>query len=154
MRVERSFSVAVLCCALTVAGCTGSHRDGAAAASPAPPAVAAHSPGPRDGDAAAALERYYQLISSRRWTFAYAMLTPRYRASVDERTFRSAYESLIDPDVRVTKMQDGTLRTTIDGIERNGRRHSVEETMTVVWDGTQWQIDEIRRREVSPRRTP
>lgn len=143
MLVRRWLGV-VFCCAVLVAGCGGERRTDASATPGA--AVPSLRP-PADADFSAFVETYYQQIGSRHASVAWSYLTPRYRSRLSESGFRLLYAGLEDADVDVR--QSGAHRAVAKlrvAAGPGSPARSVGETLTVVWDGSTWLIDDIMRR--------
>jgi hypothetical protein len=98
------------------------------------------------------MERYYQQVEGQHWKFAYAMLSPRYRGTLSESAFADRYSDVLNPDVQLQQKTDSVVVATLGGRDRvdSGRRRAFEEKVTLAWDGEQWVIDDIRRRDVKP----
>ena len=143
----------LLCLAVLAAGCARHPGDAGAGASGA--AAQQHEPAPADPDLAAVMERFYQQVEGGHWRFAHAMLSARYRAGVTEAALRNRYDELADLDVNLRQTTDRVVVARLDAHDRldRARVRSVDETVTLAWDGGQWLIDGIRRRDVpSPRK--
>lgn len=150
MQAKRVVLVAVL--ALAVVGACGCapHRERASVSTEN---VAPHrnAPAPADPDLGTVMERFYQQVEGAHWRFAYAMLSPRYRSSLSQDRFVALYEPYTDLDVSLRQFGDRVV-ATLGAKERAGppRAHRFEETTTLAWDGEDWKIDRVARREVSP----
>ena len=150
-RLSSSAPVAAL--ALLLAFGTSACTSGGSAGSSATSAPHAHRPAPADPDLTAETERYYQLVEGAHWPFAYAMLSERLRAKLSEPQFERRYTVLVAPDVNARQAGPTTVVTRIDAKDSGDRTRArrYEETLSFVWDGEEWKIDRIARREVSPR---
>jgi len=97
------------------------------------------------------MERFYQYVEGAHWPFAYAMLSPRYRATLSQDDFVHRYDRLADADVALRHMPGTVVTARIDGVDRADRTRRVhfEETVRLVWDGEQWAIDAIARRDAA-----
>ena len=111
----------------------------------------AHRPAPGDPDLSAVTERYYELVEGAHWPYAYAMLSPRYRATLSEAEFERRYAVLAGLDVHARQATASTVVTRIDAKDAADRTRArrYEETLTFVWDGEDWKIDRIARREIT-----
>ncbi len=132
------------------AGCGAGRGDGSAAHAASRPrtttaAPRAHRPAPSDPDLSGVIERYYELVEGAHWPFAYAMLSPRLRASLTEAEFEKRYAALIAPDVKARQVGPTTVVTRIDAKDASGRARRYDETVAFVWDGEDWKIDRITR---------
>jgi hypothetical protein len=98
------------------------------------------------------MERFYQQIEGAHWPFAYAMLSPRYRATLGQDRFVARYGRFADLDVSLRRFGDRTVVATIAAKERGktAPAQHFEERTTLVWDGEDWRIDGIARRDVKP----
>jgi hypothetical protein len=139
--VAAALAVAV---AVTAVACGPEHR-AASAVSATTAAPRAHRPAPSDPDLTGVTERFYQLVEGAHWAFAYAMLSPRYRASLTQAEFEQRYSSLIAPDVKARQVRATTVVTRIDAKDASGRSRRYDETVGFVWDGEEWKIDRITR---------
>ena len=150
MQAQRVVLVAVL--ALAVAGACGcaSPRERASVAAETV-APHRHAPAPANPDLGTVMERFYQQVEGAHWRFAYAMLSPRYRAALDQDRFVARYDRYTDLDVSLRQYGDRVVVATLGAKERAGppRAHRFEETTTLAWDGEDWTIERIVRREVS-----
>ena len=143
MFVRRWLGV-VFCCAVLATGCGGERRTDA---SPAPRAAVPAIRPPADADFSAFVETYYQQIGSRHAGVAWRYLTPRYQSQLSESAFRRLYAGLEDADVDVRQSgEHRALATLRVGARAGSPARSVGETLTVVWDGSTWQVDDITRR--------
>ncbi|HTD33090.1 MAG TPA: hypothetical protein VK665_05500 [Candidatus Elarobacter sp.] len=129
--------------AVTAVACGPEHR--AASAPSATAAPRAHRPAPSDPDLSGVIERYYELVEGAHWPFAYAMLSPRLRASLTQAEFEKRYAALIAPDVKARQVGPATAVTRIDAKDASGRARRYDETVAFVWDGEEWKIDRITR---------
>jgi hypothetical protein len=150
MRAKRAFVIAVLTFAAGAAGC-GPPRAHMLAGPTVAPAAHRHAPAPANPDLATLMERYYQLVEGAHWPFAYAMLSPRYRASLNQDRFVATYDRYADLDVRIHQTSDRVVVATFGAKDRANpsRTHVFEETMTLAWDGEDWKIERIARRDVT-----
>jgi hypothetical protein len=80
------------------------------------------------------------------------MLSQRYRAALGQDRFVARYDRFADLDVSLRQFGDRVVVATIGAKERGtpARARRFEETTTLAWDGEDWRIDRIVRREVSP----
>ena len=147
MRADRTLPLMLLCLAVLAPGCA---RRAADAPPPSVAAARAHEPAPADPDLAAVMERFYQQVEGGHWRFAYAMLSARYRAGITEAGLRSRYDELADLDVNLRQTTDRVVVARLDAHDRldRARVRTVAETTTLAWDGGQWVIEAIRRRDV------
>ncbi len=138
MRGCRRDFIAVLAAAIAACGCarasTGDDR-------PAHPV-----PAPTDPDLGTVMERFYQQVEGRHWRFAYAMLAPAYRARLSEDDLARQYDGYASADVSLRQPSDRVVIAQLAATDPTGRRLRVEETVTLAWDGADWQIAAIRRR--------
>jgi hypothetical protein len=145
--------LAALGVVLAVAGCANPRqaKSSSGVATPAQHRV----PAPKNPDLTEFMERFYQQVTSGRWPFAYAMLSPRLRAALTQQQLVERYQGIVDPNVRARQLSDRTVVAWLDGTERAHPGHPlhVRETVTLAWDGEQWTIDAIERRSVSPNGT-
>lgn len=151
MRADRVLAVASLAFALAVAGCAPHHvrtEVSGVYASSAPHRLA---PAPANPDLGTVMERFYQQIEGAHWPFAYAMLSRRYRASITQDRFVARYSAFAELDVSLRQYGDRVVVATIGAKERgsSARARRFEETTTLAWDGEDWTIDRIVRRDVS-----
>jgi hypothetical protein len=150
MRADR---VAVVALALVVvsAGCTPARTTLSASTETVAPAARHHALAPANPDLGTVMERFYQQIEGAHWPFAYAMLSPRYRAALDQDRFVARYASFADLDVSRRQDGDRVVVATIGAKERGTppRARRFAETTTLAWDGEDWKIDRIERRELS-----
>ena len=116
----------------------------------------AHRPPPSDPDLTVPIERYYQFVEGGRWPYAYAMLSPRYRASLSEAQFEVRYAKLSSADVHARQVSSSTVVTRIDpsDADRRAGLRPFDETVRMVWDGEDWKIDRITRRSASAGSSP
>ena len=155
MRVNRLFSLTTLAVLLAAAGCgpaRHSATDGAATATPQTQRRA-QAPAPSDPDLGTVMERFYQYVEGAHWQFAYAMLSPRFRATLTQGDLERRYENFADADVALRHSPGTVVTARLSGVDRNdrSRRLLVEEKIKLVWDGEQWTIDDIVRRDHSPK---
>lgn len=151
-RLPHSAPVAALSVLVVLAApaCASGGSAGAGSGASATAVSHAHRPAPADPDLSAETERYYELVEGGHWPFAYAMLAPRYRAKLTEAQFEQRYASLVAPDVHARQTGSSTVVTRIDAKDAGDRTHTrrYEETLSFVWDGDEWKIDRIARREL------
>ncbi len=155
MRTDRAVVVAALAFVLAAAGCappkptvTVSHGHVGT--------VAPHRAGPpANPDLASVMERFYQQIEGAHWPFAYAMLSPRYRASISQDAFVARYAGFADLDVSIRQSGDRVVVAALGAKERGtpARARRFEEKTTLTWDGEDWKIDRIARGDVSSAHT-
>jgi hypothetical protein len=152
MRGVRLLSLTAAAALLIAAGCGTPHRDAAASpgASAAPRAQGNAVPAPKNPDLGTVMERFYQQVEGDHWPFAYAMLSPRYRATLTQTQLEERYARLVSPDVTLRQLDDTTVVTRIDAKDRADRTRAVhlEETVKLAWDGEAWTIDRITRRDL------
>jgi hypothetical protein len=145
--------VAALAVASTSGGCTPRQRLPAGAVErTVAPAAHHRAPAPANPDLETVMERFYQQIEGAHWPFAYAMLSPRYRAALRQDQFVARYDRFADLDVSLRRFGDRVVVATIAAKERGSAapaRH-FEERTTLAWDGEDWRIDDIVRRDVKP----
>ncbi|HWT04227.1 MAG TPA: hypothetical protein VN224_00590 [Xanthomonadales bacterium] len=115
------------------------------------PAAHHRAPAPANPDLGTVMERFYQQVEGAHWPFAYAMLSPRYRASLTQDRFVALYDRYTDLDVSLRQFGDHIVVATLGAKERGSppRAHRFEETTTLAWDGEDWKIDRIARRDVT-----
>ena len=150
MRRVRFLPIAALAVVLAASGCTQRHETAASSASPpAHPRVVAKAPA--NPDLATVMERFYQQVEGAHWKFAYAMLSPRYRATLSQDDLMRRYDDIADLDVTLRQTNGRVVHARLVGSTRD-RSRSVrfEEDVSLVWDGQDWTIDSIARRDVSP----
>lgn len=147
--------VAALAAVVAAAGCTPHRLQTEVSGGYESPAAHAHLPAPANPDLAAVMERFYQQVEGAHWPFAYAMLSPRYRATLRRDAFVARYERLGEMDVSLQQRGDRVVIATLGAVERGTppRTRKFEETTTLAWDGEDWRIERITRRDVSPSRT-
>ena len=145
MRADRTLPLVVLCLAVLAPGCARRAPD-----APPPHAARGAEPAPADPDLAGVMERFYQQVEGRHWRFAYAMLSAQYRAGRSEAELRNRYDELADLDVNLRQRTDRIVVARLVAHDRldRARVRAVDETVTLAWDGGQWVIDAIRRRDV------
>jgi hypothetical protein len=139
MRVGILAVVAAFGVALS-AGCASGSAGSSASASP--------QPAPTNPDLGAVLENFYQQIEDEHWSFAYAMLSARYRARVSQSAFVDRYRDIAG--LNATIVQDTSSRVvqvTLAGTKVGDPSKHVDEVERVrlAWDGQEWTIDDIRR---------
>lgn len=142
MRV-RVKSIATACAlALLLPACAGGSGSTGANASP--------RPAPSDPDLGSVMENYYQQIEGQHWSFAYAMLSPRYKKQLSQDALIDCYRSIVNPDVRVQQRTDRTFDVEIQGRDANVPTKHIDEIehVRVMWDGQEWLIDDIQRSAV------
>jgi hypothetical protein len=156
MRGVHLFAGVLAAVLLADAGCSSARRDasGSTAAATATVAPRAHQrnvAAPANPDLGTVIERFYQQIEGEHWRFAYAMLSPRYRATLTPEEFQRRYDVLLSPDVTAQQLGGSTVVVRIDAKDRADRTRAIhlEETVKLAWDGEQWTIDRIERRSVS-----
>ncbi len=156
MRGLRVLSTVAIAGVLACGACSPAHRrDAAAAASSEPPrslSAASPRPAPADPDLGAVLERYYQDIEGAHWSFAYAMLSPRVRATMSTNDLMDRYELFASPQITVRPTRGTSLDVWLDGNARDDPRRALHlvEHVTMVWDGEQWVIDALAPRSFTP----
>jgi hypothetical protein len=150
MRAKRVIVVAGLAL-LVAAGCTPARVTVTVNRGTAWPAGHRHAPAPANPDLATVMERFYQLIEGAHWPFAYAMLSPRYRATMAQDRFVARYDRYTDLDVSLRQYGDRVVVATLGAKDRGSpsQARRFEETTTLAWDGEDWKIDRIARRDVS-----
>jgi len=149
MRADRIFAIAMLALPALAAGC-GPSRAHAIAGSTVAPAAHRHAPAPGNPDLGTVMERFYQQIEGAHWPFAYAMLSPRYRASLSQDRFVAMYERYTGLDVSLRQSGDRVVVASLGATERGARTaHRFEETTTLSWDGEDWKIERIARRDIT-----
>lgn len=139
MRVGRLLLAAAFAVVLS-AGCASGSGGSSASASP--------QPAPTNPDLGAVLENFYQQIEDEHWSFAYAMLSARYRARVSQGAFVDRYRDIAN--LNVTVLQDTASRVvqvTLEGTKAGDPAKHVNqvERVRLAWDGQEWTIDDIRR---------
>jgi hypothetical protein len=151
MRAKRVVVVAVLALSAGAAGC-GPPRDAHVIAGPTvAPAAHRHANPPANPDLATVMERFYQQVEGAHWPFAYAMLSARYRASLNQDRFITLYDGYTDLDVSLRQYGGRVVVAMLGAKERGNapREHRFEETTTLAWDGEDWKIDRIARRDIT-----
>ena len=153
MRAHRVVVVAALAVVLGAGGCTPQRVHGGVESR----AARAHAPAPANPDLGTVMERFYQQVEGAHWPFAYAMLSARYRARMDQDGFVARYAPFSDMDVSLLQRGDRVVIATIRATERAGparaspaRVRRFQESVTLAWDGEDWRIDDIVRRDVTP----
>jgi hypothetical protein len=124
--------IALSLCATLSCGCAQRHDAQTAQVQPAP----------SNPDLGAVLERYYGQIQGRHWSFAYAMLSPRLRATLPESAFEARYADLTNADVTVG--QSAGLRLPVR-LDDTAHHTATTETVTLAWNGEDWTIDRLDR---------
>jgi hypothetical protein len=149
MRAIRLVSLAAAAAVLAAGGCGSSRHGTGDGGASAAPQVQRRAPAPVDPDLGTVMERFYQYVQGRHWPFAYAMLSTRYRATLTQDELVRRYENLADADVALRHTPGTSVTARIDGTDRKDRSRKlhVEERVKLVWDGEQWVIDDITRRE-------
>lgn len=99
-------------------------------------------PAPTNPDLGDVLERYYEDVEGRHWEIAYAMLSPRLRASMSEAAFEARYAPYANADVTVGQ-PDG--RRVAVHLSDAAHHLSTTERVTLAWDGEDWTIDRLDR---------
>jgi hypothetical protein len=152
MQAKRVMVVAVLAVLVAAAGCTPRRMHREISGGTVAPAAQHHAPAPANPDLGTVMERFYQQVEGAHWPFAYAMLSPRYRATLDQSGFVALYDRYTDLDVKLRQFGDRTVVAMVAAKERAipQRARTFEETTTLAWDGEDWKIDRIARREVRP----
>lgn len=155
MQAKRVVVVGMLAFVVAVAGCAPRRMHAEISGGTVVPAAQRHAPAPANPDLGTVMERFYQQVEGAHWPFAYAMLSPRYRATLDQRRFVALYDRYADLDVSLRQYGDRVVVATLVAKDRGKppRAHRFEETTTLAWDGEDWKIDRMARREVSPART-
>jgi hypothetical protein len=155
MRADRVAVVAGLAFILVAAGCTPARTTLSASTETVAPAARHHAPAPANPDLGTVMERFYQQVEGAHWSFAYAMLSPRYQAALAPDPFIARYASFADLDVSLQQYGDRVVVATIGAKERGTppRARRFAEKTTLAWDGEDWKIDRIERRELSAART-
>jgi hypothetical protein len=115
------------------------------------PAGQRHVPAPVNPDLGTVMERFYQQVEGAHWPFAYAMLSPPYRAALDQNRFVALYDRYTDLDVKLRQAGDRTVVATVAAKDRAlpQQAHVFEETTTLAWDGEDWTIARIARRDIT-----
>jgi|GEM_PF-1915662 len=151
MRANRVFVIAVLAVLAAAAGCTPPRVTTTVNRGTVAPAAHRHAPAPVNPDLGTVMERFYQQVEGAHWPFAYAMLSPRYRAALDQDRFVALYERYTDLDVSLRQLGDHVVVAMLGAKERGAapRAYRFEETTTLAWDGEDWRIDRIVRRDVT-----
>jgi hypothetical protein len=152
MRGSRVFVVAALAVVIAAGGCTPHRLRTEISGGYDSPAAHRHAPAPSNPDLETVMERFYQQVEGAHWRFAYAMLSPRYRASLDQARFVARYDRFADLDVSLRRFGDRAIVAKIAANERGSASPArrFEETTTLAWDGEDWRIDRIERRDVRP----
>jgi hypothetical protein len=151
MRADRVAVVTVLTLVLAAAGCTPPRTELSASKQTVAPVARHRAPAPANPDLGTVMERFYQQIEGAHWPFAYAMLSPRYRAALDQDRFVARYAGFADLDVSLRQLGGRVVVATIGAKERGApsRARRFEEMTALAWDGEDWKIDRIERRELS-----
>ena len=152
MRADRVLAVVVLAFVVTASACAPHRLRTEVSGGYDSPAAHRHAPAPANPDLGTVMERFYQQVEGAHWPFAYAMLSPRYRASIGQDRFVARYGTFADLDVSLRQSGDRVVIATIGAKERGTppRARRFEETTTLAWDGEDWKIDGIVRRDLSP----
>jgi hypothetical protein len=134
---------------LVAAGCSAPRRD-ASTFLGTPVRRHHHAAAPKNPDLGTEIESFYQLVEGERWSYAYAMLSPRYRATLTQAQFERRYGSLVAPDVTAQQLDSSTVVAHIVAKDRADRAHTLhlEETVKLGWNGEQWTIEKITRRRL------
>jgi hypothetical protein len=104
-------------------------------------------PAPKDPDLGSVMERFYEQVEGLHWRFAYAMLAPAYRTRLSQDDLVRLYDGYASADVNLRQQSDSIVVARIVTADpTTGQPRTVEETATLVWEGTDWQIAAIRRR--------
>ena len=90
------------------------------------------------------MERFYQYVEGEHWGFAYAMLSPAYRARMSEAGLVARYSRYTSFDVTLRQRSDTSVVSRITGIGPDGKRSLYVETVTLAWDGADWKITGLR----------
>ena len=143
--------VAVLAMLIGAAGCTPRRIHTEISGGTVAPAAQRHATAPANPDLGTVMERFYQQVEGAHWPFAYAMLSPRYRAALDQNGFVALYDRYTDLDVSLRQYGDRIVVAMVAAKERAtpSRAHQFEETTTLAWDGEDWKIDRIARRDIT-----
>jgi hypothetical protein len=151
MRANRVVAVA-LATVVAAAGCTPHRPRADVSGTYGSPAPHRRAPAPANPDLGTVMERFYQQIEGAHWPFAYAMLSPRYRATLGQDRLVARYDTFADLDVSLRQYGDRVVVAAIGARQRGmpTRVRRFEETATLAWDGEDWTIDRIVRRDVSP----
>jgi hypothetical protein len=151
MQAKRVVVIAVLAFLAAAAGCTPTRVTVTVNRGSAAPAAHRRAPAPANPDLATVMERFYQQVEGAHWPFAYAMLSPRYRASLSQDRFVGLYDRYADLDVSLRQFGDRVVIASLGAKERGDapRTHRFEETTTLAWDGEDWKIERIARRDVT-----
>ncbi|MGD0053689.1 MAG: hypothetical protein ABSD03_17930 [Vulcanimicrobiaceae bacterium] len=144
MRVGRLLLAAAFAVVLS-AGCASGSGGSSASASP--------QPAPTNPDLGAVLENFYQQIEDEHWSFAYAMLSARYRARLSQGAFVDRYRDIADLNVTVLQDTGRVVQVTLDGHRAGDPAKHVAsvEWVRLAWDGQEWTIDDIRRARAQSR---
>ncbi len=134
MPAERRAAALILGAGLLLGGC------GPNAARSAP------APAPADPDLGTVMERFYGDVEGRHWAIAYAMLSPRLRRSLSRSDFEARYAGFTDADAALRQTGARTVTATLSAHDGAHERR-VEERWTLAWDGEDWQLDALSRRE-------
>ena len=152
MRASRVIVVAFLTClGAGAGGCASPRVHADVSRGIATAAAHRHAPAPANPDLATVMERFYQQVEGAHWPFAYAMLSPRYRGTLDQERFVAQYDRYTDLDVSLRQSGDRVVVAALGAKDRGSppRAYRFEETTTLAWDGEDWKIDRIARRDVS-----
>ena len=151
MPATRVVVVALAAIVASAAGC-GPPRAHMIAGPTVAPVAHRRAPAPANPDLATVMERFYQQIEGAHWPFAYAMLSPRYRAALNQERFVARYQRYAELDVSLRQYGDRVVVAALGAKERGSppRAHRFEETTTLAWDGEDWKIDRVVRRELTP----
>jgi hypothetical protein len=152
MRANRLLTIAAVATVLVAGGCGPARHAAADGAATAVPQAQHRAPAPRDPDLGTVTERFYQYVEGAHWRFAYAMLSPRYRATLTEQDLMQRYRNVGSGSVALRHTPGTVVTAVLDAADpTNAARHvRVEEKITLVWDGEQWTIDDIARRDLGP----
>ena len=151
MRAHRVVMAAAAIGLVAAGGCASQRAPATLSATTESPAAQRRAPAPANPDLGTVMERFYQQVEGAHWPFAYAMLSRRYRASLDQDRFVAQYDRFADLDVALRQRGDRVVVATIGAKDRGGAAgaHRFEETATLAWDGEDWRIDRIVRRDVT-----
>lgn len=110
----------------------------------------ANAPAPADPDLGTVMERFYGDVEGGHWAIAYAMLSPRYRRTVGRGDFEAQYARFTDLDASLRQTGPRTVVATLTAHDRAdpARVHRFAESWTLAWDGEDWTLDALRRREL------
>jgi hypothetical protein len=152
MRGKRLFGIAGVAVAAVMLGACAARHAETDAGPQATVAAASQQRAPQDPDLAAVMERFYQQVQGAHWAFADYMISPVFRGVLGPDGVRGRYQDLADLDVTLQQTEALTVVASLSAKDRANPAHRLRfvETTRLLWDGDQWTIDSIARRDLSP----